>query len=201
MACRVATLLPRPKRLQTCISWMPRICGNLRVSSHLISSTLMSSGIVCNMNFISVDNVKRVTIPISQIIWVVHLKKYECSPLGDGVAHGKEGNDGEEGNDRVNVLGCRAPLQLSLDGVHSEGSHQGAEDASQITDQEAAGNLEEEVPLLSSSSWPTTIHVASALRKKLRSHQHPFKKCSSKGIFYYNNTIYLSTELSSFYCK
>ena len=102
----------------------------------------------------------------------MHLKEYECSPLGDGVAHGKEGNDGEEGNDGVNVLGCRAPLQLSLDGVHSEGGHQGAEDAGQIADQEAAGNLEQEVPRSSSSPWPSTIHVASALRNKLRFQSH-----------------------------
>ena len=102
----------------------------------------------------------------------MNLKKYECSPLGDGVAHGKEANDGDEGNDGVDVLGCRAPLQLSLDGVHSEGGHQGAEDAGQIADQEAAGNLEQEVPRSSSSPWPSTIHVASPLRNKLRFQSH-----------------------------
>ena len=120
------------------------------------------------MNLMSVDNEKRVT----KSILAVHLKKYECGPLGDGVAHGKEGNDGEEGNDGVDVLGCRAPLQLSLDGVHSEGGHQGAEDAGQIADQEAAGNLEQEVPRSSSSPWPSTIHVASPLRNKLRFQSH-----------------------------
>ena len=72
---------------------------------------------------------------LTEVCWLTefHLKQNECGPSGDGVAHGKEGDDGAEGQDWVNVLGGRTPLQLTLDGIHRQWGDQGEKDASQIS--------------------------------------------------------------------